>query len=77
VQAILNPLQALLNALVYRKWGDDRSFVRFPWTKFSQDQDGDGSYILDSENVFNPKETNGNGDENKDKEGSFNGYGSL
>lgn len=39
--AFLNPLQALFNVFVYRKWGDGPSVVRirFPWTKRSDTED--------------------------------------
>jgi len=70
---VFNPLQALFNALVYRKWGDTKTLVVFPWTKWS----GTAS---ETASIMEPESPSGNGRDSgseMSKSGSFNGYGSL
>jgi hypothetical protein len=73
MQALLNPLQALFNAFVYRKWGDTKTVVVFPWSKW-KGAPAETSYLMNSESPSgNSRET----ESESSKSSSFNGYGSL
>ena len=81
--AFLNPLQALLNVFVYRKWGDHPSVVRirFPWTQWTVP--AEEVHLLqsreenDNDDLNNSFSTTLPSEKQKSSNVSINGYGSF
>lgn len=90
LMAIVNPLQALMNAMVYRKWGDTKSYVVYPWTRHSmrmkkakqqQSDQAETNYIMDSDspspNGRRSADNNSPIEESLKSMSSFTSYGTL
>ena len=72
---MVNPLQALLNALVYRTWGENQPRVSFPWSKKPVNDDSlEDSLLIEKENSSPKSDTNTSDDS---KMVSINGYGTM
>jgi len=75
LMAIVNPLQALLNAFVYRTWGDNQPTVNFPWSKKTVNDDSFENSLLIEKEDTTPNSPSNSSDDSKII--SINGYGTL